>query len=94
MARYCSDCTYLNPDKAKDGAKGCYKCSKKGKFMLANTPACDKFDKAYARSNYKKEELYDQGKELSNRYTSKTSPGTLLVLLIILVIIAILVNAN
>ena len=66
MARYCSDCTYLNPNKCKNDNKGCYKCEKIGKFMMANTPACDKFCNAYARKNYEKEVLYDEAKYLEN----------------------------
>lgn len=93
MARYCSDCTYLDPDKPKSkGGKGCYKCSKKGKFMLANMQACDQFCNAYARKNYDKNKLYEEGKELSGNAPTKSNPGTLLVFLIILIILALIAN--
>ncbi|MEG1647368.1 MAG: hypothetical protein RR325_01215 [Bacilli bacterium] len=93
MSKYCSDCTYLNPNKSKkEGMKGCYKCSKTSKFVLANQPSCDKFCLAYARKNYEREKLYDEGKELSNKSSSNASPGALLILLIVLIIIKILVG--
>ena len=91
MARYCSDCTYLNPNKCKNDNKGCYKCEKIGKFMMANTPACDKFCNAYARKNYEKEVLYDEAKDLENNSTV-SSPIPLILILIIIIIIKIIVG--
>ncbi len=89
MARYCSDCTYLNPkDKKCDGQ---YKCSKVKKHVLANMPACDKFGLAYARKSYEREKLYDYAKELENK-PSGAEPGTLLAVFIALVILLILFN--
>lgn len=90
MGKYCSDCTYLNPDKCKDNNKGYCKCEKIGKFVLANQVACDKFCNAYARKSYEKELLYTEAKELENKNVS--SPIPLLIILIIIIIVKFIVG--
>lgn len=57
MANYCSDCTYLNPNKLKDNKEGCCYCSKINKYVLGNQERCSEFEEAYARSNSYKEEI-------------------------------------
>lgn len=89
MARYCSDCTNLKPgDKKCDGQ---YKCSKVGKYVLANMNACDKFSLAYSRRLYDREKLYDYAKALQNK-PSGAEPGTLALIGITLIILVILFN--
>lgn len=85
MGKYCSDCTYLNPDKYKNNNKGYCKCEKANKFILANQVACDKFCNAYARKNYEKELLYLEAKESENKNVSSPIPS-LIILIIILVL--------
>lgn len=96
MAKYCSDCTYLDPKKPqkKKGKeiKGSYKCTKTGKFKTGNIPACDKFCTAYARKNYDRDKLYEEGKDLTENAPTNSNPGALLVLLIVLIILAFLAN--
>lgn len=89
MARYCSDCTYLC---VNDKGHGKYKCSKIKKDVLANMPACDKFDKAYSRKRYDCEKIYDMAKDLSKKPIDDSSPGTLLLKAIILIIIIVLLR--
>lgn len=83
--RFGADCTYLKPNDKK--APGYCKCTKIKKHVLANTEACDKFDRAYARRSYDCEKLYDEAKETSNKSTSNTEPGTMLVFAILLIIL-------
>ena len=64
MAYYCSDCEFLNEKKKK--ADGLYECKKIKKNVLANAPACDKFEESYSRNWYQKHELYDKAKNLQN----------------------------
>lgn len=88
MARYCSDCTYLDPQKKKDGIPGYCKCSKVKGFVLANKEACEKFENAYSRRSYDKEKLYDDAKESSNRSSGSNIPvGFAIIFFIIAIII-------
>ncbi len=73
MAKYCSDCTYLNPKDTKGGNKGFCKCSKKKTHVLANMPRCEHFQEAYSRRWYDKEELYDAAKDFSPPYDGNIS---------------------
>ena len=96
MARYCSDCTYLQEDKEKGG----HKCTSKGKEAKAitkkidtssrygNMDACGDFAEAYARRAYDKEKIYDEGKEAQNAYKEDRSLPFQIILVIILAIVA------
>lgn len=86
MARYCSDCTYLNTDKAKK--KGNYMCEKTSKFVLTNTPSCPNFCNCYSRNSFEKESLYEEAKNIEE----VSSPIPLLFILVISIIIKIIVG--
>lgn len=91
MAKYCSDCTYFNT-KDKKGEGFC-KCSKNKKYVLANSPRCDKFSEAYSRKWYEREKLYDAAKDTMNKYVpSKMSVGSYAIIAVILIVLAIIVN--
>lgn len=88
MGRYCSDCIKLNPKDKK--APGICMCKNVKKHVPANTPACDKFEKAYCRGWYEKEKLYDDAKESLNKWSGKeTSILVPIILIIILIILKI-----
>ena len=85
MANFCSDCKNLDTkDKKIDGI---YKCKKLKDYIPANTPACEKFDKSYARDWYQKEKLYDDGKKAANNWSGKEISIIVPIILIILLII-------
>ena len=86
MGRYCSDCINFNTkDKKVDGVCMCKKIKK---HIPGNTPACDKFEKAYCRGWYEKEKLYDDGKAAANKWSgNETSILVPIVLVIILIIL-------
>ena len=91
MGKYCADCTNFKTSDKK--AEGYCKCSKTGKYMFGNLPACDKFGEAYSRGWYEKEKLYDDGKKTMNKpVPSNVSTGTYLFVAIVLIIIAIIAN--
>lgn len=87
MARYCSDCSFFNPKDKKGGVDGYCKCSKIKKYILANTPACEKFSKAYSRRAYDCEKLYDSANEAVKKSTGKDVPVIIPIILIITIII-------
>lgn len=87
MARYCSDCTFFNSKDKKDGVEGYCKCSKIKKNILANTPACEKFERAYSRKAYDCEKLYDSAKEAEKKSTGKDMPVIIPIILIIAIIV-------
>ena len=98
MARYCSDCTYLE----KDEKKGGYKCTAKGPAAKAitkkidtparygNMDACEDFEMAYARKAYDREKIYDEGKEAQNAYKEDKNFGCYAILVGLLCLIALL----
>jgi len=98
MARYCSDCTYLE----KDEKKGGYACTSKGpaskaitkkietKARYGNMEACDDFETAYARRLYDREKIYEEGKEAQNVYKKDENFGCKAILIGILCLIALL----
>ena len=88
MAKYCSDCEYLNTSKKK--ADGLYECKKNKKFVLANTEACPKFEDTYSRTWYEKQDLYDKGKKIQSDFgDASLTPYVIgLVLIILFCIIA------
>ncbi len=92
MANFCSDCANLDTkDKKVDGV---YKCKKLKEYVPANTPACDKFEKAYSRGWYEKEKLYDDAKESLNKWSGKETsilvPIALIMLLIVLKLLGVI----
>lgn len=86
MARYCSDCTYLNPKKQKDNIPGYCYCSKIKKHVLAHCEGCEKFEEAYARRWYDREKLYEEGKEAENKASSSESSGIFLAVILIILL--------
>ena len=91
MGKYCADCTNFKTSDKK--AEGFCKCSKTGKYVLANTPRCEKFGEAYSRNWYEREKLYDDGKKTMNKPNpSNISTGTYLIVAVVLIILAIIVN--
>lgn len=86
MAKYCSDCDYLNTKKNK--GDGIYECKKNKKFVLANMPACDKFANCYNRKYFDKQRLYDLGKEASEKSSDVTGYLIGYIVLLVLAIIA------
>lgn len=78
---------FFNPKDKKDGVEGYCKCSKIKKYILANTPACEKFSKAYARRSYDCEKLYDSAKEAEKKSSGKDIPVIIPIILIITIII-------
>jgi len=91
MGKYCADCSNFKPKDKK--ADGFCKCSKTGKYMFGNIPACEKFSEAYTRGWYEREKLYDDGKKTMNKPTpSNVSTGTYVVLAIFLIILAVILN--
>ena len=93
MARYCSDCTYLNPDKIKDNKAGYCYCSKINKFVWANNERCEYFSEAYARNNFKREDIYTEAKQTQNKYDGSLGFNIFIaVTLILLAIILKLLN--
>ena len=56
MARYCSDCKYLNLKKEKP--PGCYEFKKQKKNMWACMEACDKYEFDWSRTSSKRDEVF------------------------------------
>lgn len=91
MSKFCADCTNFKPSDKK--AEGYCKCTKTGKYMFGNMPACEKFGQAYSRGWYEKEKLYDDGKKTMNQPTpSNISLGSYVLMAVVLIIIAIIAN--
>lgn len=87
MARYCSDCTHLNPNEKKGKV---YKCELIGKHLPGNRPTCEKFANAYARRAYDKEKMYDEGKEAENESEpDKLGTGRIFIIIILVILIII-----
>ena len=83
MAKYCSDCEYINTsDKKKEGI---YKCRVRKCYICSCDNSCDKFRETYAKTGYEKQKLYDLGKNVDE----DTTPLTLYV--IVLIVLSILV---
>lgn len=80
MGKYCSDCEYLNENKKK--VDGIYFCQKQKKFLPACMEACPKYDKAYSRRSFRKQELYDLGKK-ALKNTPEVSNSSLFFLLLL-----------
>ena len=59
---YCAACTYLS--ERADGGK--YWCSRKGQNMYASDARCYSFCEAYSRSNYSRENMYDNSRNSSS----------------------------
>ena len=55
LESYCAACTYMS----ESGSGGKYWCERKGQDILANTPRCYNFCEAYSRSNYARQNMYD-----------------------------------
>ena len=60
LESYCASCTYMGEDADTDGN---YYCSRKGKRMPANTPRCYDHCEAYGRSNYARENMYENSQQ-------------------------------
>lgn len=89
MAKYCSDCTYLNPNKIKDDKGYCY-CSKINKYVWANNERCDYFEQAYARKSFDCETIYNEAKDSQNKYDG--SLGYNIFIAISLILLAIILK--
>ncbi len=85
MAKYCSDCTYFNPNDKK--APGYCKCSKIGKNVFGNQSRCEKFSEAYARGWYEKEKLYDDAIETQKKGSDSNIPFIFGILLFVFALI-------
>ena len=95
MAKFCSDCMWLE----KDDKKG-WVCNAKGPAAKAinkkietnarygNMDACDDFAEAYTRRQYDRQVIYDEGKEAKNAYKEDKSLPFQALFVIILAIIA------
>ena len=86
LYRYCADCKNLQ---VNDKGKGKYKCSQLKKDVLANMDACDKFEFSY-KKRADREKYYELGKELANKSTTTSSPGSLLLVALLLGILLII----
>ena len=56
---YCAACTYLGENADYDGK---YYCDRKGERVYACDPRCYRFVEAYSRSNYGRENMYDNSR--------------------------------
>ena len=95
MARYCSDCMYLEKDKEKG-----WVCKSKGSGAKAinkkietnarygNMDACEDFAEAYTRRTYDRQVIYDEGKEAKDKFKEDKSLPFQFLFIIILAIIA------
>ena len=64
MSKYCSDCKFLNTEKAK--CDGVYYCNKLNSYANACNSSCDKFEKTWL-NGYEQQKLYDLGKKAKNK---------------------------
>lgn len=86
MSKYCSDCTYLNPNKLKNDIPGYCYCSKIDKYVFAHCEGCEKFEEAYARRWYDREKIYDDGKDAENKVSSSEGSGIFLAVVLIILL--------
>ena len=86
----CSSCKYLKEGDRKAGACGaCYYCSKIKKYVNGSNSKCNEFERAYARSTYTCDIIYEEGLT----HSSDNTPISIYVLLLIIVsIIAFISN--
>jgi len=85
MRKYCSDCAYLNIEKAK--CNGIYQCNSKKFFTCACSEACEKFKHSYHRNSFEKQKLYDLGKKVEQNSDISVVPYLLLMILLELLFI-------
>lgn len=90
MSKYCSDCQYLNTDKAK--CDGVYHCRKIDDYASACNLACDKFERNWL-SNYEQQKLYDLGKE-AKKNEGSMSMGAAIFLLIAITILYLIAKLS
>ena len=83
MSKYCSDCIYLNTEKAK--CDGIHQGKKQKEFTCACNNACEKFENSYSRTSYEKQRLYDLGKGATRN--SETPIEIYVIILIVIVIL-------
>lgn len=71
LESYCAACTYL---KETSDSYGKYYCERKGEYHYATDPKCYSFCEAYSRSNYARENMYDnsRGHSSSSCYITTT----------------------
>lgn len=74
MPRYCSECTYLNPEKVYND--GTFWCDKMGECHYANDLECYRFCQAYSRTYKRSKNMYEYSQ--SKQYTSSCYITTML----------------
>ncbi len=86
MAKYCSDCEFLQlKDKKKDGI---YKCAFCKKYVNTTNNQCENFSETYSRNWYEKQKIYDEGKNVSENDISLVPYVVLLIILSIIYLVA------
>ena len=65
---YCSECTYLDPDKCKGDSKGLFNCEKRYDYVLATIEHCGSFCRAYSRRDWQIQNLYNRSDRERNGY--------------------------
>lgn len=69
---YCSECTYLVPDKCKGNSNGYFYCERQGSYVLATTEHCYNFCRAYSRSSDISHELEYRSNREKNGYDNSS----------------------
>lgn len=65
---YCSECTYLVPDKCKGDSNGLFYCEKRYDYVLGTSEHCSDFCRAYSRKDWEIKEIYNRSDREKNGY--------------------------
>ena len=87
----CSSCKYLNEEKKMDGkvSGSLYFCSKLGTYVDGCEEKCKNHEKAYCRTNFKCDEIYNEGK---NFYDDDRKPSYYMMQLVIVIIFGLILK--